>query len=285
MILGHGQTAVEPTLASALTAWPIEPFVWLFVIGAGWSYLRAARRPPGWPRSRTIHLLLGLGALWLALATPVAVYAESLLWVHMVQHLLVLLVAAPLIALGAPIALALRASSPGWRARLLAVLGSRFGRSISHPALTWTLFAAVLWASHLSGFYNFALETPLVHVVEHLVYLGAAFLFWQPVVGLDPRPGRLSPPARVGYLLAALPMQSFLGLVLYSADRVLYPHYASVARDWGPGPLDDQTAAALIMWLGGDGLMLIALGFALAAWMRHEARVESVSWPRRNPAP
>ena len=253
----------------------------MFVIGAGFLYLRASGRVASWPSVRRIHFLFGLSAVWVALATPLAVYAESLFSVHMIQHLLLVLVGAPLLALGAPVALALRASSPRGRTRLMSVLGSRAGRFVTHPGITWTVFAATLWVSHLSGIYNAALENPVAHALEHAVYLGVAFLFWQPVVALDPRPGRLSPPARVAYLLAAIPMQSFLGLALYSSDQPLYAHYVTVVRDWGPAPLDDQSTAALIMWLGGDALMLAALGFALVTWMRHEARLDVASAPHR----
>ena len=281
MTLAHGEAAAEPSLSAVLGSWPLEPFVWLFVVGVASLYLRASGRAASWPGVRRAHFLLGLTAVWLALATPVAVYAETLFSVHMIQHLLLVLVGAPLLALGAPVALALRASSPRWRTRLMSVLGSRAGRLVTHAAVTWTLFAVTLWVSHLSGIYNLALENGWTHALEHFVYLGVAFLFWQPVVGLDPRPGRLTPPARVGYLVAAIPMQSFLGLAIYSADRPLYSHYATLARDWGPAPLDDQVSAALVMWLGGDALMLVALGFALAAWMRHEGRLDVAPAPRR----
>jgi putative copper resistance protein D len=279
MISAHGEVPGGASLSDILGSWPFDPLMWLFVVGAGWLYMRAARRAVSWPPVRRTHFLLGLIACWVALATPVAVYAGVLFWVHMVQHLLLVLVAAPLLALGAPVALMLRVSSPETRRRLLSALGSPMVRFISHPAVTWLLFVAVLWISHLSGVYDAALENPWVHGAEHFVYLGVAFLFWQPVIGLDPRPGKLSPPARVAYLLAAIPMQSFLGVALYSADRVLYPHYETLARQWGPSALDDQRAAALIMWLGGDALMLTALGFALLAWMRAEARMEIARAP------
>jgi putative copper resistance protein D len=283
MNLAHGAAPVGASLSDILTEWPLDPLVWTFVVGAGWLYVRASKRATSWPSVRRTHFLLGLMACWLALATPVAVYAESVFWVHMAQHLLLILVGAPLLALGAPVALALRSSSPAMRRRLLRVLEARAVRFLSHPAVTWMLFVVTLWVSHLSGLYDAALENSWAHAAEHLVYLGVAFLFWQPVIGLDPRPGRLSPPARVAYLLAAIPMQSFLGLALYSADDVLYPHYQSLVRGWGPSAVDDQQAAALIMWLAGDALMLGALGFVLLAWMRHEARLDIAPAPRSAP--
>ena len=279
MTLAHGEAPAGASLSDILGSWPFDVFVWLVLMAAGFLYVRASRKASSWPAVRRIHFLAGLFTCWLALATPIAVYAEALFWVHMVQHILLVLIAAPLLALGAPIALALRASSSKGRRRLTAILGSPVMRFLSHPAVTWMLFVAMLWLSHLSGIYDAALENPWLHGIEHFVYLSVAFLFWQPVVALDPRPGKLSPPARVAYLVGAIPMQSFLGLALYSTDRVLYPHYSTLARDWGPAPIDDQTMAALVMWLGGDALMLLAAGFALAAWMRSEARTADVpSW-------
>lgn len=208
----------------------------------------------------------------LALASPLAAYDETLFSIHMVQHLLLTMVAAPLLLLGAPVTLALRASSPGVRKRLMRVLHSRAARGLTHPALTWTLFAVVMWMTHFSAFYDAALENELMHAAEHGLYLLVGCLFWWPVVGLDPTAGRLGWGARLAYVLLAMPQQSFLGLAIYSASTSLYPHYASLARDWGPSPLDDQRLAGTIMWVMGDLHFLVALALAALAWMRHDAR-------------
>ena len=115
MLLAHGNVAPEPSSASVLGAWPFEPLVWLGIGVAGWWYLRAYARVPSYHSVRRIHWLIGLGVVALALASPVAVYEGSLFWVHMAQHLLLTMVAAPLLVLGAPVTLALRASSPATR--------------------------------------------------------------------------------------------------------------------------------------------------------------------------
>ena len=90
------------------------------------------------------------------------------------------------------------------------------------------------------------------HILEHALYLGAALLFWWPVVGADPSPWRLPHPARVAYLFLGMPQSSFLGLAIFSAPEVLYPHYADLVRPWGPTPLYDQQLAGGMMWAGGD---------------------------------
>ena len=220
--------------------------------------------------------------------------AELYLWVHMIQHLIITLVAAPLLVLALALYLS-RAQGPpastpglnapdlvvagpytadpceisGWLGRLL---GSRPLRVLLHPVVTWVVFAVVMWAAHLSPLYQAALESTPLHAAEHLLFLGAGLLFWAPVMGVRPGAPALAWPARIGYVIAALPQQSFLALILYSSKTLLYPHYA--ATDWPDGPLADQRLGATIMWLGGDALLLVALLVLIAAWMRAEQRLE-----------
>ena len=108
----------------------------------------------------------------------------------MVQHVLLMLVAAPLLALAAPITLVLRLSSPKTRHRwLLPVLHSRVVRVMAHPVTAWLMFATMMWAVHFSPLFNAALEDPLIHDLEQLLFLSGALLFWWPAVALDPRRG------------------------------------------------------------------------------------------------
>lgn len=212
--------------------------------------------------------------LLVAVSGPPAVYADRLFWVHMVQHVLVTLVAAPLLAFSAPLALMLRSGSPGVRDGLLRTVHARPVRVVTHPLVAWAAFGTVMWATHFSGIYDAALADELVHAAEHALYLGAALLFWAPVAGLDPT-RRVAPPLRVAYLLAAIPVQSFLGLAIYSADEPLYEHYASFGRVRGPSLMDDQRTAGAVMWIAGDVLLLAWTGVAAAAWWRAEAREEA----------
>ena len=234
---------------------------------------RAGRR---WPRGRTAWFLLGVAALAVALLSPIHELGHVFLWVHMVQHLLIMMVAAPLLALGAPVTLALAAASPPTRARvLLPALRSRPAAILGHPLLSWSLFVAVLVGTHFSPLYELALERPAAHAIEHALYLGSALLFWWPVVGADPAPGRLSHPLRLVYVVGAGPPNTIVALAIYSAGEILYPAYARVERTWGPGPLDDQRLGAVLMWLVGDLLLLVAAILVLAAWLRHDRRLEA----------
>lgn len=220
-------------------------------------------------RSHAALLLgaIGGGVLLFAVSPYFNELAELYLWVHMIQHLLIALVAAPFLVLG--LALYLRDALEGPLARLLA---ARPMRMLLHPAVTWVVFAVVMWVAHLSPLYQAALESKPLHAAEHMLFLGAGLLFWAPVMGIRPGGPTLGWPARIGYLIAALPQQSFLALVLYSSKTLLYPHYATT--DWPGGPLADQRLGATIMWLGGDALLLVALVMVIAAWMRHEQRLE-----------
>jgi len=276
--LAHGGEPPAPSLPQVLLEWRLEPMVLgaLAVAAIAWLILarRVAARHPDHPhpRWRSAAFLSGLAVLALALTSPIEAYEGELFSVHMLQHMLLELVAAPLILLGAPATLALRAASPSVRGRLLAVLHSRVVTVLSFPLLAWILFAAVNWGWHFSSLYDQALENPWLHDLQHLTFLGAALLFWWPVVGADPARWRLPHPVRLFYLFLAMPQNSFLGIALMSAPAALYPHYLSNLRDWGPTPIADQNVGGMLMWVGGDVVFLLAMGLVVAAWVRQEDR-------------
>ncbi len=268
--------------AQILSAWSLEPFVLVPVLLAGWLYAtgvrRVDRRYPAarWPRARTAWFLSGLAVILVALASPVDIYAEVFLWVHMVQHILLSMVAPPLLLLGMPITLALRASTRrGARPVLLRVLHSRAVRVVGHPLAAWLLFAGVLVGVHFSPLYEASLEHPLVHDLEHALFLVSGLLFWWPVVGLDPAPWRMPHPLRMLYVFLAGPVNTFVALAIYSANSLLYPFYGRVVRSYGMAPLDDQHWGGAVMWVTGDLALLLSVVLVAGAWYRHE-RLEEV---------
>ena len=123
--------------------------------------------------------------------------------------------------------------------------------------------------------FNASLEDPIVHQIEHVIFLVGALLFWWPAVALDPAPYRMSHPARIGYLFTQMTQNTFLAVVILNANEVLYPHYATLVRPWGMTALEDQRLAAGIMWIAGDAIFLTAILAVLAGWMRAEARNEA----------
>jgi putative copper resistance protein D len=282
-VAAHGPVPAEPpSVLGLVTGWTFEPavvlplalavVVWLRLVG------RVDRAHPAnpVPRRRTVAFLAGIVVIAIALMSGIDTWDTTLFSVHMVQHLLLTLVAAPLIALGAPITLLLRAATPDVRRRvILPILHSRIVRVISFPLVAWLLFAGVMWGTHFSPLFDASLENPLIHDLEHALYLGAGLLFWWPAVGLDPSPWRMPHPVRVMYVFLQMPQNTFLAVTILSSGAVLYRHYATLVRPWGPSALDDQRVAGSLMWLVGDILFLVAIGAILAGWMAHEKAHEA----------
>jgi putative membrane protein len=279
-VAAHGPTPTEPpSLATLLFGWTFEPLPTLGIaIAAGWwrwAVRRVNAAHPGHPVPvrRSVAFTAGLAAVAFALLSGVDRYDTTLFSLHMVQHVLLTLVAAPLIAMAAPITLVLRVVSPATRRRwVLPMLHARLTRILAFPVVAWVAFAAVMWVSHFSPLFDAALEDPLVHDLEHGLFLGSALLFWWPAVALDPAPWRMPHPARALYLFLQMTQNTFLAVVLLNVGIVLYPHYATLALPWGGSPLDDQRLAAGIMWLAGDAIFLAAIMALVVGWMRAETR-------------
>ena len=278
VVAAHGEAVTAPTFPGVLLAWSFDPLAIALIGAAALIYLRAVRevnaahpRSPV-PRWRTVAYLGGLVAITLALLSPIERYETALLSVHMVQHMLLQLVAAPLLLLAAPVTLALRVAPPGVRGWLLRVLHSRVLRVVTHPLVAWTAFVVVNWGWQFSPLYDLAAESTLVHYLQHAVYLGVALLFWWPIVAVDPAPRKLAFPGRVAYIALSIPHNSFLGITLMNVQPSLDPHYWLQLRDWGPPFAEDLQIAGAIMWGMGAMVLVVALLLVLGAWMRSEER-------------
>jgi cytochrome c oxidase assembly factor CtaG len=280
-VAAHGPVPPEPpSPANLLLGWTFPPLPTLAIlVGLAWwawavGRVNGAHPQSRVPRRRTIAFVAAMTALSFALLSGIERYDTTLFSVHMVQHLLLTMVAAPLIALAAPITLVLRLSSPETRRQVvLPVLHSRVMRFISFPAVAWIAFAAVMWGAHFSPLFDAALENPLAHDIEHALFLGTALLFWWPVVAADPIPWRLAHPSRSLYTFLQMPQNTFLAVIILGATVPLYQHYATLQIPW-PGwtatALDDQRLAAGIMWVGGDLLFIGAVAALVWGWMRAE---------------
>ena len=259
-----------------LAHWSPDPLVIVLIVLAGLAYARAFRRVRAagakFPVNRLVAFSAGLGATAVALLSPVDVYSDVWFSVHVAQHLLLTLAAAPLLVLGAPVRLLLLASSPERRRRsILPFLRSSVVTTLSRPPVAFALFVITQYAVHLTPLYDLALREPAVHVLEHVLFLGTGVLFWESVIGLDPAPGRrLGYPARLLVLALAIPLEGFLALAIFSARTPLYAAYAGLPAPWGPQALADQRAGAALMWLASDAVMIGALLLTAAAWRRHE---------------
>jgi putative membrane protein len=273
MVLLAASRVTDPR--TILLSWTFDPLV---VVGLGlglWWYVRALlrlrRRGSSWPASRSWSFFGGLGVVGFALLSPLDTYSDLLLSVHMVQHLLLTMVAPPLLLLGAPINLALRTASPPRRAALAARLRGRTVRVLGNPLLGWTLFAATLWATHLPAFYDATLQHVGLHAAEHVAYMTTALLFWRPLVGSDPGPA-LSHPARILAMFLLMPQMTFLGLAIYSSNQPLFSPYIATSVRFGTSAVGDQHLAGAIMWTSGMLFMVPAMAFVLIDWMRKDER-------------
>lgn len=278
--MAHGVGQPAPTFPGVLLRWELDPLFIIGVLAGTWLYaagvMRVNRMHPDSrvPRRQMVCFGLGIAALVIALISPMGVYDDDLFSVHMLQHLIIMDVAAPFLLLGAPLTLLMRASSSDIRKRwVLPILHSRVVGLLTFPVFAWTLFTVVLWVSHYSGLYELSLENDWVHRVEHLIYLIAALLFWWQAIGVDPAPWRMPHPIRILYVFGIMPQMAWLGLAFYGADHVIYAHYATLARTWGPSPLIDQATAGVIMWLIGDIISMVWLGYLIARWVKHEELV------------
>ncbi len=270
-------------------AWPVEPLTLGSLLAAASIYaaglVRVRRHGAAVRFPSIVAWYAGLAVLAIALASPIDAYADVSFAVHMTQHLLLMVVAPPLLALGTPIGVALRALRPTGARRLSAALRSRPIVVATVPVVAWTLFVVTPWAVHLSPVFDLALRSTAWHGVEHSLWVAAALVFWWPVVGADPTPHPWSYPTRMLALFLAMPAVSFLALVLFSAEAPLYPAYAGAPDPWGLEALASQRDAAVQMWLIGNLVTVAAMLLVAAAWKRHdderqrrlEARIDAAS--------
>jgi putative copper resistance protein D len=278
--LAHGGVIPPaPTPLDFVLDWRFDPTIWLpaivaVVLWRAWVN-RANRAHPGnsiTPR-RTVFWIAGIVVILIALDSGIERYDTALFSDHMVQHMLLTLIAPPLLLLAGPITLILQASSQATRSRwVLPVLHSRISRVLAFPVVSWLLFAAVMWGSHFSPLFDAALENIGIHYLEHTVFVGSALLFWWPAVGPDPSPWRLRAAVRPLYIGLQMPQNTFLALAVFMSPVPLYNHYVTNIRAWGPTPLEDQQLAGGLMWVGGDIVFIVTVILLVAAWMRDEQR-------------
>jgi putative membrane protein len=261
------------TARDLLGSWQLgPPAVSLAALAA--AYAGGLRRARAWPRARTAAFYAGVAVLLLALESGVHEWAERLQSVHMAEHMLICLVAAPLLAAGAPLTLALRALHGGARRGLAGVL--RRAGAVVNPVIGCVALGAALLAIHLTPLS--AVRDPLAHDAEHVALLGAALLFWAPLLGALPgrEPGSA---ARIAAVLALMAPMGALGAVLLTAAP-RFPGYERSAALAGVSPAADERAAAVIMWLGGGIVLSLALlavaGHALWQEERRMRRREAV---------
>ncbi|NUQ37847.1 MAG: cytochrome c oxidase assembly protein [Caldilineales bacterium] len=273
-------------LRELFTTWEWRPEVLALPLLLGILYLRGWRRLAQIERQRRRSLATpwrllayfsGLAILLTALLSGLDSFGALLFSVHMIQHLLIMMVAAPLIWLGDPYPFLLWGLPRRPRQRVAAFLAqpSPFRRGltqITHPFLAWLFLVAAVWVWHDPFLYDLTLRSAWVHDLEHLHFFAAAMIFSWHVTAAAPRFHRpLSYLKRAGYVLAALPPTMILGVALSFASAPWYQHYVAVPRVWGVTVMADQMYGGVLMWVGGSMMYLLA---ALILAARHLAAEE-----------
>ncbi|HET7188697.1 MAG TPA: cytochrome c oxidase assembly protein [Gemmatimonadaceae bacterium] len=250
-------------------AWTIAPAVLVGCLVAALAYargeqVRRARTRVARPaaRWRTWSFIGAIAAILVALVSPVDALGGALFSAHMVQHLLLMMVAAPLMVLGDPMTAFLWALPPTarravgrwWlRQRML----RRSWRVFALPIVAWTLHVVTLWVWHLPSLYDRAVADGPLHVLEHATFFLTALLFWW--VPFRPHGRRLDAGPALLYLFAAALQSTILGAVLALARHPLYVAHLGTTRPWGLTPLEDQQLAGLWMWVPAGLVYLVAL--------------------------
>jgi cytochrome c oxidase assembly factor CtaG len=260
---------MNPTVDAFLRSWPSTPWLTGSLLLSGAVYMRGwfllQRRAAGrWDSRHIAAFMGGLTAIFLALASPIEPFASFLLQVHMAQHLLLTMIAPPLLWLGSPLIPVLRGLPEPvrtyWVAPLMRSQTLRcWFRRMTHPILALPIFTAVIWLWHVPAFYNIALRSTGWHYVQHVCFLGIALLFWYPVVRPYPSQPRWSSWLLFPYLILADVQNTVLSAVLTFSNRVLYTPYAEAPRIAGLSALGDQSAAGVLMWVPGSLVYLLPL--------------------------
>jgi putative membrane protein len=264
-----------------MSHWVFDPIVLISLLAAGALYVRGvsrlwrnAGRGHGVRRWQVACFAGGWVALVLALLSPIAAISDFLFSVHMTQHEILILVAAPLLVLGRPLTPFLWSFAPGWRLRVGRWSRNRYWsavwRALTGVVTVWLLHGLALWVWHVPALYQAAVRSPAIHAFEHVCFLATACLFWWALI--HGRYGRIGYGVAVVFVFATAMHSGALGALITFAPRVWYPLYAGRAMRSGADPLEDQQLAGLIMWIP-FGIVFVILALALfAAWLGEAER-------------
>jgi putative membrane protein len=264
-------------------AWSWEPGILLSLALTAWLYAsglrrlwREAERGRGIRKWEAACYAGGWLALFIALVSPLHPWGRVLFAAHMMQHEVLMLLAAPLLVLGRPLIPFLWALPLAWARRVgnwgKAGWFQTGWRALTHPFVAWAIHAVALWVWHAPLLFQATLKSEWVHTLQHLSFLLSALLFWWSLI--HGRQGLMGYGAATLYVFTTSVHSGLLGALLTFAKAVWYPSYIGLTTSWGLTPLEDQQLGGLIMWIPA-GLIYIVAGLALfAGWLREsEARV------------
>ena len=234
---------------------------------AGLCYLIGVRRAHRWPAHRAIFFLAGLGVTFLATQSVLGMYDSAYFSFHMVQHLVLIMVAAAMFALATPLDLAYDTGPPWMRA----LLDSGFMKVVTHPLFAFGLYFVFIPFTHLTSFFDLTLRNEPIHNLEHVGFLVVGYLFFRVAFGLE-RGRTIHPGLRLVYVMAAVPVDTFTGLALAMTTHNPFSAYRTTAPSGSTAGsiLNNVHLGGAIMWIGGDALMLLACIPIAVTWVRWE---------------
>jgi putative copper resistance protein D len=247
--------------STQLGVWPLILFALSSV-----AYVYAARRYEGWSRARTANWFAAVAVALVATQSVIGVYDMNLFADHMIQHLLLIMVAGPLFAAAAPLDL-IRHSSP----RLDRWCESTLGEIFLSPIFAFGLYAVFIPLTHLTGLFNAMLEHMWLHHLEQFLFLVFGYLFFRHVLGNE-KGTTLHPGLGLVYVMAAVPVDTVSGLSLVMTKANPFPAYNVMHPMWASSIISDIHLGGAIMWIGGDFLMLAWLAPIVVRWLKFEAR-------------
>ncbi|KLL10264.1 MULTISPECIES: cytochrome c oxidase assembly protein [Protofrankia] len=274
---GQGELPPPPTVGRMLLHISPEPGPLLLVALMGGLYLfgvsRLTDRGDAWSRWRTASWLAGLVVVAYALVGGIAAYDTALFSAHAVQHMLLGTVAPIPLALGAPVTLALRALPLRPRRLLVRLLHSRVARVVTFPLVGFAAFIVSLYGLYFTGLYEASMRHTALHLFLHVHFLAVGCLFYWPIIGLDPMPGRLPYWGRLLLLFVTFPMHALWALAMFTTNEVFAADwYAELGRTWGSSPLGDQQTGAGLMWAAGEVVGAMVFVALFIQWSRADGR-------------
>ena len=278
----QGAAPSGPLMGSNLvTAWHLDVAAVGFLTLLATLYLTgmvmALRRGTRWPLARAASFFAGLAVIAYATCGGIAVYDMALFSAHMIGHLLLIMIAPAFLVSGRPLRLAITASRPKTGRRLQAVLRSRPIALLTSPPVTLATYAVVIVGTHLTGFMNTVMRNAAFGQLEHLMYLVAGFQFFLLILGDEPIRWQLGIPLRWLFLALAMAVDTFTGIVLLQQS---YPMAMMRAPGLHVDALDDTHTGGAIMWVGGDGIMVLFMVALVVMWLRLSERDRrgTLSW-------
>ena len=270
----------EENLRNSYFQWEFNLFFFSLILFTFFLYFYGVYRininskVPKWNRLKSLSFISALVIFLIADFGPIGVLDGVYFWAHMVQHILVMMIVAPLIILSSPVLLLVRVSSQKFRKQYIRpVLNSSIVKWITNPIFTWIFFVSVLLGTHFTPFYNFALENSWVHLyIEHPLYLTAALLYFYPLLEGNPQPHKVSYSWRIISLFTMMVPETMTGFFIYASTSVRYPHYENVIRPFGGDALSDQRLGGSLMWALSMVIDSIWLAVAVSDWFKSEER-------------